>query len=330
MTVIEGIETTLSFDSSFEVSANGTLVYQPRVSSSTGSRLASVDRKGNLRPITDDHALPADFSLSPDGKQVAARVIAVNDDVWIYEVADGTATRLTFEPGDEVFPQWTPDGRRIAFGTRIGRMFWKAADGTQPREEFPRGEFPRFPSSFSPDGKTLAFVEVHPSTRNDIWLMPLDGDRKAQPFLSTDADEKGPKFSPDGRWLAYMSDETGRDEIWARPIGSSGAKKRISTGGGAWPVWNRNGRELFFVKDDKIAAVSVDADLNRVGQEHIILDAPSFENTQFQEFENKHAYDVMPDGEHFVVLLTPKYPAITHFNVVVNWLQELTSLAPAR
>ncbi len=330
VTVIEGIKTTLSFDSSFSVSANGTLVYEPQVSTSTGSRLASVDRAGNVRPMTDGRALTRNFSVSPDGKQVAAEVVAVNDDIWIYDVADGTSTRLTFEPGDEVFPQWTPDGRRIAFGTRIGKMFWKSADGTQQREEFPRGEFPRFPSSFTPDGKTLAFVEAHPSTRNDIWLMPLDGDRKAQPFLNTEADEKGPKFPPDGRWLTYMSDETGHDEIWARPIGSSGAKKRVSTGGGAWPVWNRNGRELFFLKGHKIAAVSVDADLNRVGQERIVLDAPQFENAQFQEFQSKPEYDVMPDGEHFVVLLTPKYPAITHFNVVVNWLEELKRLAPQK
>ena len=126
--------------------------------------------------------------------------------------------------------------------------------------------------------------------------------------------------------LAYVSDETGRDEIWARPMGSSGAKKRISTGGGAWPVWNRNGRELFFLKGDKIAAISLDADMNRLGQEHVVLDAPKFENAQFQA--DSPYYDVMPDGEHFVVLLTPKYSAVTHYNVVVNWLEELKRLVP--
>ena len=248
-------------------------------------------------------------------------MIAVNNDIWIYDIADGTSNRLTFEPGDEGFPQWTPDGRRIAFGTRIGRMFWKSSDGSGQREEFPAGEFPRFPSSFSPDGKTLAFVEGHPSTKSDIWLMPLDGDRKPQPFLNTDRDEKAPKFSPDGRWLAYVSDEAGHDEIYIRPIGAEGARKRISTGGGSWPTWNRNGRELFFLRGDKLAAVALDAEMNRVGQERVILDAPKFENLQFQA-DNAY-YDVMPDGEHFVMLLTPKYPSPTHYNVVVNWFEEL-------
>ena len=288
-----------------------------------------VDRQGTVQSITDGRGLPSELSLSPDGKQIATRVVSINDDIWVYDVADGTSTRLTSEPGDEVFPQWTPDGRRIAFGTRIGRMFWKAADGTGQREEFPRGEFLRYPSSFSPDGKTLAFVESHPQTKSDIWLMPLEGDRKAQPLMTTDADEKAPKFSPNGRWLAYSSDETGHDEVWIRPVGSAGAKKRVSTGGGAWPIWNRNGREVFFLKGDKLASVALDADMNRAGPDHVILDAPTkAPNLQFQ-IANPY-YDVMPDGEHFVMMLTPKFPPPTHFNVVVNWTEELKQRVPTR
>jgi dipeptidyl aminopeptidase/acylaminoacyl peptidase len=151
--------------------------------------------------------------------------------------------------------------------------------------------------------------------------MPLDGDRKPQVFLNTDADESSPKFSPDGRWLAYSSDETSRNEIYVRPIGAVGGRRIISTGGGTWPAWNPNGRELFFVKGDKLLAVTVDAQMNRIAPEHIVVDAPTFGNLHFQA--DFPYYDVMPDGDHFVMLLTPQYPPPTHYNVVVNWIEEL-------
>ena len=116
------------------------------------------------------------------------------------------SVRLTSEPLDEIFPQWTHDGTRIAFGTRTGKIFWKPSDGSGEREELSHGEYPRYPDSFSPDGKSMAFVEIHPSRRRDIWLMPLVGDRQVRPLLTTDADEWGARFSPDGHWLAYVSE----------------------------------------------------------------------------------------------------------------------------
>ena len=203
------------------------MVYEPRAGLKGGPRLALVDRKGSVRPITDGSGYPQEFSLSPDGRSVAADVVAVNNDVWTYDVAHGTPLRLTFEPGDEVFPQWTADGTRIAFGTRTGKMFWKLADGTGEREEISRGEYPRYPGSFSPDGKMLAFVEIHPSRQRDIWLMPLNGDRRAQPFQTTDADEWAPKFSPDGHRVAYASNETGRDEVYVVRLGHLGEESRF-------------------------------------------------------------------------------------------------------
>src|SRR5437870_1181034 len=217
---------------------------------------------------------------------------------------------------------------RNPFGTRTGKMFWKLADGTGEREEISRGEYPRYPGSFSPDGKMLAFVEIHPSRQRDIWLMPLDGDRRAQPFQTTDADEWAPKFSPDGHRVAYASNETGRDEVYVRPIGSPGGRKQISTEGGTWPAWARNGRELFFLKGDKLAAVTLDAESNPVGQARVVLDAPKLADLQFQA--DSPWYDVMPDGEHFVMLLSPQYPSPTHYNIVVNWFEELKQLVPTR
>jgi Tol biopolymer transport system component len=287
-----------------------------------------VDSKGNIRPITDGRDFPLEFSLSPNGRYVAANVIAANDDVWIYDTARGTPFRLTFEPGDEIYPQWTPDGARVAFGTRFGKIFWKLADGTGEREEISHGEYPRYPSSFSPDGKMLAFVEIHPSRQRDIWLMPLVGDRKAQAFQTSNADEWAPRFSADGHWIAYVSNETGRDEIYLRPIGSPGGRRRISAEGGTWPIWSRNGRKLFFLKGDKLVVVTLDGQGSPVGQERVVLDAPKLGDFQFQA--SAPFYDVMPDGEHFVMLLSPHYPSPTHYNIVVNWFEELKQSVPTR
>ncbi len=328
VSVTGGFERNAVGGSLYSVSANGTLVYEPSAGLRGGPRLVVVDRKGNVRPITDGSDYPLEFALSPDGRSVAAGVVAINNDVWTYDVAHGTPLRLTFEPGDEIFPQWTADGTRIAFGTRTGKIFWKLANGTGEREEISGGEYPRYPASFSPDGKMLAFVEIHPSRQRDIWLMPLDGDRKTQPFQNTDADEWGPKFSPDGRWLAYVSNETGRDEIYVRPVNSPGGRKRVSTEGGTWPAWARNGRELFFLKSDKLAAVTLDAEGNPVGQARVVLDAPKLGNFQFHA--DSPFYDLMPDGEHFVMLLSPQYPSPPHYNIVVNWFEELKQSVPAR
>ena len=328
VSVMDGLETNPVGGSPYAVSENGTLLYEPSTGLKSGEKLALVDRKGHVRPITDGSSYPQEFSLSPDNRSIAADVVAVNNDIWTYDVTHGTPLRLTFEPGDEVFPQWTADGKRIAFGTRTGKMFWKLADGSGEREEISRSEYPRYPSSFSPDGKTLAFVEIHPSRQRDIWLMSLDGDRKAQTFQATDADEWAPKFSPDGHRIAYTSNETGRNEVYVRPIGSPGGRKQISTDGGTSPAWARNGRELFFLKGDKLAAVTLDAENDPAGQSRVVLDAAKLADFQFDA--NSPWYDVMPDGEHFVMLLSPQHPSPTHYNIVVNWFEELNQLVPTR
>ena len=219
VTVMDGLGRTWSGDANYTVSDNGTLVYEPDSGLKPGRLLAMVDRKGQLRPITARANL-GEFSISPNGRSIAARLFAINDDIWIYDVATGTPLRLTVDPRDEIHPTWAlPDGARIAFGTRTDGMFWQPADGSGQRERLSKGEYVRYPESFSPDGKSMAFVEIHPSRQRDIWVMPLDGERQGRPLLTSDADEWGASFSPDGHWLAYVSNETGRDEIFVRPVG---------------------------------------------------------------------------------------------------------------
>jgi serine/threonine protein kinase len=319
VSVVNGIQ-KLWAGANYSISNNGTLMYEPDSGHKSGRIFAVVDLNGKVKAISSVPGNYDEFSVSPDGRSIAARVFGINDDIWVYDVATGAPLRLTFEPLDEIFPVWTPDGKRIAFGTRTGNIFWKSSDGTGQREELIHGDYPRFPTSFSPDGKVMAFVEVHPTRKRDIWLMPLDGNRDPQPLLATDADEWGAKFSPHRQWLAYVSDETGRNEIFIRPVSSSGGRKQVSSAGGTKPVWAPNGRELFFMKGDQLMASSVDAQ-GLASRDRVVLALPQFEDLRINP-QNPN-FDIMPDGEHFVFDYGRESSQTTHFNVVLNWFSEL-------
>jgi serine/threonine protein kinase len=320
VSVVGGLEKAWG-GSNYSVSNNGTLVYEPDSGRKSGRTFAIVDLKGNLRPTPIARGNFDEFSVSPDGRFLAGRVFSINDDIWVYNIATGIPLRLTLEPLDEIFPQWTPDGKRIAYGTRTGQIFWKSSDGSGQREELTRGEYPRYPVSFSPDGKLMAFVEMHPSRHEDIWLLPLDGNRQAQELVATNANETGAKFSPDGHWLAYVSDETGRDEIFVRPIGAPGGRKQLSSAGGTVPVWAPNGRALFFVKGDQLATIPRDGQGN-FGHDQILFTVPKFEDLQVNP--RSAIYDILPDGQHFVFEFGTRSSApTTHYNLVLNWFTEL-------
>jgi serine/threonine protein kinase len=320
VSVMEGLSRTWSGDADYSVSDTGTLIYEPDTGTKAGRILVSVDLKGQVRPITARGNF-GEFSISPDGRLIATRLFAVNDDIWVYDIATGTPVRLTFEPLDEIYPQWTHDGSRIAFGTRTGRIFWKPSDGSGQREELSHGEYPRYPESFSRDGKSMAFVEIHPTRRRDIWLMSLDGDRQARPLLTSDADEWGARFSPDGQWLAYVSNETGREEIFIRPTGPTGGRKRLSSDGGIGPVWGRGGRELFFLRGSQLVVVGLDGQGSPIGRDRVLFPVPRFEDLEFDA--GGADFDIMPDGERIVFGLSPQPSPATHYNVVLNWFEEL-------
>jgi serine/threonine protein kinase/Tol biopolymer transport system component len=307
-------------DAQYSLSENGTLVYVPAIKANN-PRLFLMDRKGTRRAITDGSNIPEALAVSPDGRSVVARVIAANDDLWAFDVARGTALRLTFEAGDEIYPQWTPDGTRVAYGTRDGVIYWRPADGSGQREELSRGPFSRYPSSFSPDGKWLAIVESTTAHARDIWILPIGGgDRKPIAFETTESDEWAPKFSPDGRFVSYVSNETGTTEIYLKQFIGSGPRRRLTTSGGQLPVWNRNGRELFFVKDGALMSVGIDANGYANTPERIVIE----KSTMGEELDLAALlYDVMPDGQHFVVCLSPQSSTPPEYKVIVNWFEEL-------
>jgi Tol biopolymer transport system component len=249
--------------------------------------------------------------------------------VWLYDLSRETLTRFTFEGTSNGNPIWTPDGKRIAFDSnKEGQhnVFWQLADGSGGLERLTTGEYFQGPSSWSPDGQLLAFVEINPTTGLDIWVLRMS-DRKAQPFHRTPFTEGTPRFSPDGRWLSYISGESGRFEIYVQPYPGPGGKWQISTEGGTEPVWNPNGRELFYRSGDKMMAVDV-------------ATKPSFSAGKPRMlFQGQYAptvgtapnYDVSSDGQRFLMVQSSEQAgaAPTQINVVLNWFEELKRRVPA-
>jgi eukaryotic-like serine/threonine-protein kinase len=213
-------------------------------------------------------------------------------------------------------------------------VFWQLADGSGGLERLTTSEYTQSPHSWSLYGQLLAFVEITPTTGYDIWVLRL-GDpsassgqvRKAQLFLRTPFNESAPRFSPDGRWLAYISDESGRFEIYVQPYPAPGGKSQISTDGGTEPVWNPNGRELFYRSVGKMMAVEITAQPSfSVGKPKVLFEG------QYQltagTFPN---YDVSADGQRFLMLKPSEQgqAAPTQINVELNWFEELKRSVPS-
>ena len=305
-------------------SDTGILLYVPADTSRLeGSTLVWVDRQGAMEPLA---APPRAYGrsgvdLSPDGQRVA---VAFEGDTWVYDILHETLTRLTFEGG--TLPLWTPEGKRITFqSTRFGtrNLFWKAADGTGAAEPLLASDIPRTPHSWSPDGKLLAFTEVNPSTNVDIWMLPLEGERKPEVFLRTPFSETGAVFSPDGHWLAYRSNESGRQEIYVQPYPPTGGRWQISTEGGEEAVWASSGRELFY-RNGGTMMMAVDITTEPTfthGTPQLLFEG------QFARYGPRAAYDVTSDGQRFV-MIKPAEGNADQINVILNWFEELKRLVP--
>ena len=276
--------------------------------------------------------------LSPDGRRIALGIAGQDTQVWLYDLSRDTLTRLTLEGNFNNRPVWTPDGKRVAFVSTQGgpqNLYWQLADGNGAPERLTNDEHTQTPNSWSPDGQLLAFNEINPTAGPDIWVLrlgvPSAGSgqvRKAEPFVRTPFNEGAPRFSPDGLWLAYVSDESGRNEIYVQPYPGPGGKWQISTEGGTEPAWNPNGRELFYRSGDKMMAVEI---ATRTG---FAADKPRmlFEGRYQLSPLTASNYDVSSDGQRFL-MLKPSEPtgaAVTQINVVLNWFEELKRRVPAK
>ena len=327
--ILQGVMQTAGAVNSTQLtfSDTGTLVYIPADTSlREGRTLVWVDRKGTTEPLA---APPGDYTsprLSPDDQRVAIGIDSGGpSDIWVYDIRRDALTRLTF--AEASFLIWTPDGTRITFQSiRSGprNLFWKAADGTGSAEQLLAGEFSYTPHSWSPDGKVLAFTEVHPSTNGDIWMLPLGGEGKPEPFLRTPFSETGAVFSPDGNWLAYRSNESGRNEIYVQPFPATGAKWQISTERGEEAVWARSGKELFYRSGDKMMVADITTEPTFThGTPQLLFEG------EYVSYGPRALYDVTSDGQRFLMIEESEEElTVTQLNVVLNWFEELKRLVP--
>jgi eukaryotic-like serine/threonine-protein kinase len=304
------------------VSTSGVLAYR-LVPTAAQNKLMWVDRKGTEQPLAAPPHAYRNPRLSPDGQRVAVTIDELGTQEWLLDTRRGTLTRLTFEGSYNGGMAWTPDGKRIAFGSdRAGarNLFWQLADGSGGVERLATSDRGQVASSWSPDGQTLAFEQSNPGTGFDISVFRL-ADRKIQPFLQTRFNEIAPQFSPDGRWLAYVSDESGRNEVYVQPYPGPGGKWQISTEGGTEPVWARNG-ELFYRSGDKMMAVGTNTKANFSAETPKML----FEG-HYATYNTMPAYDVSPDGQRFLLAKTAEQGP-QEISVVLNWFEELKQKVP--
>jgi hypothetical protein len=328
--VIQGVRSTggagIGGSAQYAFSSTGSLVYVPGSVQVASLKLVWVDRKGAEQPLAapaHNYVLPR---ISPDGKRAAAGIEEADSQIWLYDLGRDTLTRLTFEGTGNVDPVWTPDGKRVVFKGTGNRLFWQPADGSAGAEPLTRSELAgnNVPGSWSPDGQVLVFMEINPNTGYDVYTLPLK-DGKPQPFVRTPSLETAPRFSPDGHFIAYASDESGRLEIYARPYPGPGGKWQISTEGGSEPVWNPKGRELFYRSGNKMLAVDI------VTQPTFSAGKPKmlFEGPYVPTPRSFPDYDVSPDGQRFLMLKVYELaPAPAQINVVLNWFEELKQKVP--
>ena len=350
--LLEHVQTSQFGGTYFAFAAGtGTLVYVPAGTAMAERTLLRVDREGRAASLIEARAGYETPALSPDGRKLAVTISSMTgSDIWILDLERGT--RVRFTAGDtSAFPVWAPGGSRLAFqSTAPGpwNLFWKPLDGTsesQPLLKVPdgappgswpnpganllpgtlptlSGASPQFPASWAPDGSALAFHERTANGERDIWVVSPGKD--PAPFLMTPFDERSPRFSPSGRWLAYVSDEAGRTDVFVQPFPGPGPKWLVSTEGGTDPVWSRDGRELFYRRGDQVLAASV------APKEEFSPGRPRrlFE-LRFDTGDNGPNYDVSPDGKWFVVTRSEKAMAPGELHIVLNWFAEVTARTQA-
>jgi serine/threonine protein kinase len=313
----------------YTVSATGLLAYQNSVV--VRSQLAWFDRNG--RPIASlgDAADYAEVVLSPDGSRAAVSVLDATSstyDLWIYDVARGVRQRFTSDSGDDFAPVWSPSGDRIIFSAaRSGsiNLYEKAAggSGTETVLKTPGVTVGKFGSSWSSNGRHLLFIAgARVIAQSDLWILPLEGGGKPFPFVETPFIDSQTRFSPDGRWIAYVSNETGRNEVYVKPFPGPGDKRLVSVNGGGWPQWSRDGRELFFIGPDSMmrsAAINGEGSEFRVGEIHTLFPVRLRPRVRLDAYP----YDVSRDGQRFLINTFVDEPTSALITLVANWTRGI-------
>jgi serine/threonine-protein kinase len=309
----------------FTISPAGTLAY---LTGTLARRaLVLVDRQGRERVLTEEIAM-ASPRFSPDGRRIVlTSAERRSSDVRVFDIARGTLSRLSFE-GINQYPEWTPDGRRISFvssrpGAQGQDIYWVPADGSGEPTILAGGAGAQWEVAWAPDGRSLALRENTGTTGRDLSTMMMDSARTKRPYLAAQFDERSPTMSPDGRWLAYASNESGRDEIYVRAFPQPTGRWQVSVSGGTEPRWARTGGEIYYRSGDSLvsATVSVRPTFS-VGAYRVLFTRPYFGDPS-------HAhYDVHPNNQGFAMVRAGAEP--TSLVVVLGWFEELRRRSAAQ
>jgi Tol biopolymer transport system component len=310
----------------FSASATGVLAYRSGAAATT--QLTWFDRAGKTLGMLGPPGSYTYVRLSPDEK----RVVVANPespgsaaDLWLFDLARGDSTKFTFHPGTDWAPVWSPDGTRIAFASDrdgIQNIYQKLASGAADEEPLLKTGDIKFPADWSRDGRFLVYESISSKSLRDLWVLPLEGDRKPIPFLLTEFVETQARFSPDGRWIAYASEEAGAPEVYVQPFPASGGKWKVSTSGGANPEWRGDGKEMFYLAADrKLMAVDIkvggtkDRPALEVGTPR-----PLFQTSGSGLLNLYNHYAVTRNGQRFLITSLKEEAASAPITVVVNWL----------
>ncbi len=340
--ILEGVVTNPAVGvAQFSFSETGNLAYIAGGSGGENVSISWMDREGKFTPLRDTPGNYYNPAFSPDGKRLALEISdGKRNDIWVYEWERDTLARLTFAGETNSYPVWTRDGQRITYSSQEKggplNLWWIRADGAGNPQRLTESKNVEYPRSWRPDGKVLAFTQLNPSTNFDILTLLMEGDEKTgwkpgepTPFLNTGFLEVQPAFSPDGRWLAYSSNESEDYEVYVRPFPGPGGKWQISTGGGQYPKWSRNGKELFYrTTESKLMVASYTASGDSFSADKPQLWSPGQFTDRGLGFYN---FDLHPDGKRFAVLKAPgteRDAAMNKVNIVLNWFEEVKQKVP--
>jgi eukaryotic-like serine/threonine-protein kinase len=317
----------------FSASTNGVLVY--RTGQGGHSQLTWFDQRGKSLGTVGEPSAYITLSLSPDGTRAAVTRVDPMPSLWLVDFSRGTSTRFTFGPSGAGFGTWSPDGSRIIFSgnltaglTTVTDLYQKLASGVKGEELLLKSSESKYPTSWSRDGRFLLYGTPDPKTKKrELWVLPVEGDKKPFPFLQTEFNNDQGQFSPDGRWVAYTSDESGRSEIYVRTFSpdstaaasETGGKWLISTGGGVEPRWRGDGKALYYLAPDRnVMAIEIATDpVFLAGAPKALFQSPpSTVSTRLRSWE------LAPDGKRFLFAV-PTEQGQTPFTVALNWQSGL-------
>jgi WD40 repeat protein len=340
--ILEDVSSNAAAGGDFAFAQNGSFVYLSGKGSVAGWLISWVDSSGKTQPLHAPLGVYYAPRFSPDGKRLAFSMgNGKGLDIWVKDLDRDTPSRLSFLPGQNRWPVWTPDGKNIVFTSTnpaAPGLYWIRSDGSGEAQRLTEGKLTEYPYSFSLDGKRLAFFQTGNGGSYDIFTVPIEGDPghpklgKAELFLGTPFIEAYPAFSPDGRWLAYTSDESGTREVYVRPFPGPGGRWQVSTGGGNFPVWSRDGRELLFeTLDQHVMAVSHTVSRTAGGDTFAAGKPRVWTETRLRNTSNYSNYDLAPDGKRLAGLVAndgKEEKPLTQLTFLLNFFDELRRKVP--